>query len=154
MAMFTRTRSALALLLFSAAWVFPAMAAKPMSIEQLQQVLKDAQSSHRRDLDVSQQLADVEITARLSAATRDQLIGLSPGMATTNTLRALADASVFLDPPASEIPSSPAPDFATQKAILGRTIHYVARTLPMLPNFVATRATDHFSDRRPLACII
>jgi VWFA-related protein len=137
---------ALALLLAFVAIPFPAWAAKRMTVEQLQQTLAAAQSSHRKDDDLVQQLADVELTSRVSPAALQQLLTASAGPKTTAELRALADASVFLDPPAGEIPTTPAPDLTTQKAILGKTIHYVARTLPTLPDFVATRVTQHFDD--------
>ena len=137
---------ALAILLALAAIPFPACAAKRMTVEQLQQTLAAAQSSHRKDDDLVQQLAEVELTSRVTPAALQQLLTASAGPKTTAELRALADASVFLDPPAGEIPTTPAPDLATQKAILGKTIHYVARTLPTLPDFVATRDTQHFDD--------
>ena len=117
-----------------------------MTVEQLQQTLAAAQSSHRKDDDLVQQLADVELVSRVGSAALQQLLAASAGPKTTAELRALADASVFLDPPAGEIPTTPAPDLAAQKAILGKTIHYVARTLPTLPDFVATRVTQHFDD--------
>jgi VWFA-related protein len=63
-----------------------------------------------------------------------------------DSLRVLADESVFLNPPVSEIPSRPTPDFAAQKAIMALAVNYVAHTLPTLPNFMATRITQHFSD--------
>jgi VWFA-related protein len=141
-----RRRAVLSLLIAFAAIPFPVWAAKRMTVEQLQQTLAAAQSSHRKDDDLVQQLADVELTSRVGSAALQQLLAASAGPKTTAELRALADASVFLDPPASEIPITPAPDLATQKAILGKTIHYVARTLPTLPDFVATRVTQHFDD--------
>lgn len=136
----------LPLLAAMAAASIPARAAKRMSPEQLQQALAAAQSAHRRDNDVVLQRTDVELSARISAENLKMLLAASPGPKTAAELRALADASVFLDPPASEIPPTPTPDVATQKAIIGKTVHYVARTLPTLPDFVASRVTEHFDD--------
>ena len=141
-----RRRAVPALLIAFAAIPFPLWAAKRMTVEQLQQTLTAAQTAHRKDPDLAQQLAEVELTARISSEVLQRLLASTPGPKTTAELRALADASVFLDPPAGEIPTTPAPDLATQKAILGKTIHYVARTLPTLPDFVATRETQHFDD--------
>lgn len=138
--------AALALLTAFALMPSPAFAAKRMTVEQLQQMLTAAQSARRKDTDVVQQLADIELTARVSSEALQQLLEASPGPRTTAEVRALADSSVFLDPPATEIPATPAPDLATQKAIIAKTIHYVARTLPTLPDFVATRVTQHFDD--------
>jgi VWFA-related protein len=141
-----RLRATLVIWMAFAAIPFPACAAKRMTVEQLQQTLAAAQSAHRKDGDVVQQLADVELTARVSPQVLQQLLAASVGPKTTEELRALADASVFLDPPTSEIPTTPTPDIAGQKAIIAKTVNYVARTLPTLPDFVATRATEHFDD--------
>jgi len=124
----------------------PAFAAKRITAEQLQQTLATAQSSHRPDDAVAKQLEDMELAARLSSTALQQLIAVSPGPKTTAALRTLSDQSAFLPPPAEEIPAKPAPDIATQKAMLAQTIHYVARTLPTLPDFLATRKTEHFDD--------
>ena len=129
------------------AFARPAPAARRMSPQQLQQTLTSAQSAHRKDTDLVVQLADIELNARVSPEELEQLLAISPGPKTAAELQAIADASVFLDPPPGEIPATPAPDVATQKAIIGKTIHYVARTLPTLPDFVATRVTQHFDDQ-------
>ena len=139
-------RAILTLPIAFTALIVPASAAKRITIEQLQQTLAAAQSAHRKDGDVAQQLADAELTERVGPQALQQMLAVSPGPRTAAELRALADASVFLDPPAGQIPTIPAPDLATQRAILGKTIHYVARTLPTLPDFVATRVTEHFDD--------
>ena len=52
---------------------------------------------------------------------------------------ALADESVFLPPPAGEIPSAAPPDMATQRQMLGQTVDYVNKTISKLPNFFAGR---------------
>ena len=59
---------------------------------------------------------------------------------------AIAAASSFLDPPPGEIPALSAPDIATQRQMLARTVQYVAKTLPQLPNFLATRVTVRYDD--------
>jgi VWFA-related protein len=124
----------------------PALAAKPVTLEQLQQALAEAQAVHLSDSDTARKLADVDLTVQLRPAALQHLLIASPGPRTSQALRGISDASLFLDPPASEVPSTPAPDFATQKAIMARTIHYVARTLPTIPDFMASRITEHFDD--------
>lgn len=130
---------------FSAASL-SALAAKPMTMEQLQQSLAAAQAEHRSDDAQAQQLADAKLTARLTGAPLQQLIALSPGPKTSQALRAIAGASAFLDPPANEILSKPAPTGAEQSALFGLTLHYAVHTLPALPNLLATRATEHYVD--------
>jgi VWFA-related protein len=119
---------------------------KQMTVEQLQQTLAGAQAAHLSDNDTARKLADVELTGQLRPAVLQRLLAVNPGPRTTQALRGLSDASLFLDPPATEVPSTPAPDFPAQKAIMARTIHYVARVLPTIPDFMATRVTQHFND--------
>jgi len=139
-------RKALALLAIVIAMSVPSLAVKRMTVEQLQQTVAAAQASHRKDDEVVQQLAEVELTARLSSAALQRMIDASPGAGTTQALRAIADTSAFLPPPPGEIPNIPAPTIAAQKAMLAHTIQYVSRTLPGLPDFLATRKTEHYDD--------
>ena len=134
------------MLLLLAAVSLPALAAEHTSVEQLKQTLQDAQRARLSDGETVRRLANVELDERLGPALLSQLTAASPGPRTTEVLRALADASLFAEPPVSEIPAAAQPDFTTQRAILARTIHYVARVLPSLPNFMATRATRHYDD--------
>src|SRR5579859_1208543 len=130
----------------------PAFAAKRITIEQLQQTLAAGQASHRSDDATAQQLQEMELSVRLSTPLLRQMIAANPGPKTLEALRNLAGASVFLPPPPNEIPSRPPPDVAAQKAMLAQTIQYVSRTLPTLPDFLATRRTEHFDDSpHPLA---
>jgi len=59
-------------------------------------------------------------------------------------LIALADSSAFLDPPADEIPAMEDPDRTAQSKTLSLAADYVARTIPQLPNFTATRITTTY----------
>jgi VWFA-related protein len=124
----------------------PAWAVKRVTVEQLKETLAAAEQSHASDEAAAKQLSETRLTARLSPALLEAMVASSPGPKTTHALRAIADDAAFLDPPAEEIPSTPAPDFATQKAIMAAAIHYVARTLPGMPNFLATRVTEHYVD--------
>jgi len=123
-----------------------AMADRAVTIAQLRQALVTAQTRHERDEAVVQQLSDTRLIARLTGADLAQLVALSPGPETTQAIHAIADASAFLEPPQDQVPSTSAPDMASQKAIIGRTIDYVAHTLPALPNFMATRVTEEYLD--------
>src|SRR5580658_8966970 len=122
----------------------PALAAKRITVEQLEQVLSAAHG--RSDADITRQLSDLELTERLNSVKVAQWITALPGEDSRHALIALADASAFLDPPASEISARPAPDFAEQRRMLGLTVAYVSKTIPQLPNFFATRETARFED--------
>jgi hypothetical protein len=59
----------------------------------------------------------------------------------------LADQSVFLDPPASELPSTAAPDDPAQQRMIEAARTYVAKTVPQLPDLSAIRTTNRYDDR-------
>ena len=133
-------------LVFLIAFPHFAVASRQITPEQLQQLIASSQASHQSDSETVRQLSDIELTSQLKPAALQRLIAISPGQKTVQALRALASLSAFLDPPASDIPTTPAPSFQTQKAILDRTIHYVARTLASMPDFLVSRRTEHFDD--------
>jgi len=137
--------SLIALALFNA-FSLSALAAKPMTVEQLQASMAAAQAEHRTDDAQLKQLADIRLTARLTGFDLQQMAALSPGPATTQALYAIADASAFLDPPASEIPDKPAPTPSEQSAMFAQTLHYAVHVLPTLPNLLAIRSTQHYVD--------
>jgi VWFA-related protein len=122
----------------------PAIAAKRIIVDQLEQVLSAAHG--RPDADIARQLSDLELTERLNPVKAAQWITALPGEDSRHALIALADASAFLDPPASEIPARPVPDLNEQRRMLGLTVAYVSKTIPRLPNFFATRETARFED--------
>jgi VWFA-related protein len=124
----------------------PAIAAKRMTVDELQQTIFQAQTMHGSDDTVVHQLAEVRITARLTGAQLAQMVAACPGPKTVQALHAIADQSAFLDPPADALPARPAPDQAVQKAIVARSIDYVVHAVATLPNFLATRVTEHYVD--------
>jgi hypothetical protein len=122
----------------------PALAAKPVSVDQLEQLL--AALRGQPDAKVAQQLYELELTERVSAPrlARDQA-GL-PGPAARQALLVVADASAFLDLPASDLPPTPPPDSQTQRSLWAQTLDYASQMIPRLPNFFATRDTVRFED--------
>jgi len=123
----------------------PCWGAKKMSIQQLKDMLTADQSSHKSDADVAAQLKDVELTEELTRSTMDNFKPLVPGQLTTEQLFVLEIRSAVLPPPANDIPSTPAPDAARQKAILDKAADY-AKTYAQMPNLTATRTLRRFQD--------
>jgi cell division septation protein DedD len=137
----------LILLVVLAVTVLPAGAAKPTTVEQLERTLAADTAAHRADADIALQIGTMKLSERLTDATLARFAAkLTPGPKTVLALRLLADESLFLDPPAAELPATPAPDSATQQRILEKTRAYVVQTLPHLPDFFATRTTFRFDD--------
>jgi len=128
----------------------PAFAATPplenVTVVQLEQKLAIAQSVP--DAELAQRLANMRLTERLSNPKLAHLKAGLPGTKSQEALEALADLSVFLDPPADEIPADPTPDAATLRQMMVAIVNYVNTTVRQLPNFIATRDTTAFEDRQ------
>jgi len=138
------TMRKLTFLLLLVGVVFPAYAARRVTVVQLEQLLEASQG--KPDAEVAKQLSDLELTERLSPARFAHSRSTLPGERAQQAFVALADRSAFLDLPTAEIPSTPVPDFATQRQIMALVVRYVSKTIPLLPNFTATRATERFED--------
>jgi VWFA-related protein len=134
----------LALLLILAGMALPVFAARRVTVEQLQQVL--ATASGKPDDEMARQLADLQLTERASSARLSQWKAELPSPKARLALVALVDQSAFLRPPAAEMPTLPAPDFATQRQIMSSAANYVSRIIPKLPNFFAQRDTSSYED--------
>ena len=135
----------LALFLLLAFLPIPAFTAKTVTVQELQQIL--AAARNKSDADLAWQISGLVLAERLSPPQLASLQQSVSGPQSRQALLALADTSAFLDPSAAQLPPMPAPDFATQRQIMGRIVAYVADAIPQLPNFFATRQTVHFADR-------
>jgi VWFA-related protein len=122
----------------------PAWAAKRVTVDQLEQLLSS--SNNKPDADVANQLIDLELSERLSAARFSKLKTALPGEKSQEALLALSDQSQFLDPPASEIPATAAPDFAAQRQIMRLVVAYVSKSIPQLPNIYASQQTAYYQE--------
>jgi hypothetical protein len=123
------------------AWAFEA---KRVTVAQLEQEVTALDG--KPDATAARQLADLQLTERLSAAKFAQLLTAIPGSMARQALLILADTSAFLHLPPAEVPQTPPPDLNTQRRILTQTIAYVTRTVRQLPNFSASRVTTRFED--------
>ncbi|MGA9670424.1 MAG: hypothetical protein WBQ94_14520 [Terracidiphilus sp.] len=140
----------LIVLAFVALLAIPADAAQDstrITAAELEQVLATSHDAHQADADLARQLSGMELTERLSAAKLARLKAVLSGEKAQQALVALADSSVFLDPPAAEIPANPTPDPAARRRMLVSVVNYVNTTIRQLPNFIATRDTTRFEDR-------
>jgi len=131
-------------LVMSLSTPLPAVAAKTLSIETMEELLQTLRD--KPDGKAAGELDDVQLTERVSAARLARWEAQFPGVRTRGELVKLADMSAFLDPPASDAVSSPRPDVKTQLQILRSAAEYVANTIPRLPDFYATRATVHYEN--------
>ena len=135
-------RSAWAFLLALAGVPLAGFAAQRVTVEKLEQTLSRVQG--KSDAELARQLSEMQLSERLSTARLEQLKADLPGEKSRQALLVLADTSAFLDPPASEIPGTATPSLAAQRHMMARTVDYLARSLPLVPNLFATRATTRF----------
>jgi hypothetical protein len=134
----------LALLLLFAAMASPALAAKRITVAQLEQTLTVIHG--KPDAEIARHLYALELTERLSAAKLAQWQKELSGFDTRQALIALADQSAFFDPPPAENPTTAAPDIDSQRQLLQLADQRVAETLSKLPNFFAERKINLFED--------
>jgi hypothetical protein len=138
----------LLLLVLLASLASTAGASKRVTLAQLEQALTAAHTAHRPDTEIARQISGFELSERLTEATLNRLAAnLDAGSQAALALQLLADQSAFLDPPASELPSTAAPDDSAQQRMIEAARNYVAQTVPQLPNLFAIRTTNRFDDR-------
>ena len=111
-------------------------AAREVNLAQLEEIVREAHGRH--DKDVARELAGLELTERLTGAQLQSWAAALPGKRARAELTAVADASVFLAPPATEIPALDAPEMAAQHDMLAKTVEYLKSSIPKLPDFSAT----------------
>jgi len=124
----------------------PAWAAKKITVQELKETLISLQQAKKSDEEVATQLKQVELGEELTRSTMDALQPYLPGPLATEQIRILEGRAAVLAPPASDIPSIPVPDLATQKAILSRTVNYVTKTYMQSPHLTASKTTSRFQD--------
>src|SRR5271168_2373407 len=123
----------LTVLLLLAGSALPCAAAKPVTVEQLEQIL--ATNHNETDAKVAAQLSDLVLIERLSAVRLSSCEAGLPGPHARQALMVLADMSAFLSPPAAEIPDTAKPDPKAQREMVTLTVNYVSTTVHQLPNF-------------------
>lgn len=133
-----------AILLLTALLPVTAHAARLVTADQIQQIL--AGSRGESDAKVAEQIATLEASERIDTPTLTRWEAAAPGDRTREALLLLADCSAFLPLPPSEIVGQPPPDGAEMNQMLARTIEYLSKVLPNLPNFTAVRDTTQFED--------
>ena len=136
------------IVVFLVATAIPLSASKHTTVAQLQEALHTAINAHKPDTEIAREIGGFELTERLTESTLGRLEArLVPGTQGARALELLADRSAFFDPPANELPATPAPDSAEQTRILQAARRYVSQTLPRLPDFFATRVISLYDDR-------
>lgn len=125
----------------------PAHAASTVTVAQLEQFLSSSRTTKLTDQEIAGRLSKVELSEQLTAARLARIRAeSSPGPETEEQLELLTASSLFLPPPASEIPDRPAPDEISQQQIINAARDYARRALHLLPDFLAVRETRSFDN--------
>ncbi len=124
----------------------PALAARKISVSQLEDLLHSLQLDRKSDAEVSTSLKQVELTEELTRSRMNSMVHFVPGPLSTEQIYVLEARSAGLAPPASDLPSTSAPDAAEQQAILAKAATYISGTYAQLPTLTATRTTVRFQD--------
>lgn len=124
----------------------PLFAAQKVTVEQLRQTLAGLHG--KSDRKIAKQIADLELTERLSRAEYDAISKTLPGPRSRTVLLGITDASAFLDPPLSDRVADPAPDAAAQRQMLTRAAQFAEQQSEQLPALQGIRSTNHFQDVR------
>ncbi|HKU27988.1 MAG TPA: hypothetical protein VJQ54_21145 [Candidatus Sulfotelmatobacter sp.] len=141
-------QNALAVLILSICVYVPAAATdtpKKVSSDELVQIVSASQSTP--DADLAQKLTGVSLTDRLSGRRLAELTGRLPGDKSRMALMMVAGQSIFLLPPADEMPVNAAPDPASAQQMLLTVVKYVNATVRQLPNLMAMRLNNGFEDQ-------
>jgi len=111
--------------------------------------LSDAVEKGRGETDerAEKTVAHLELVERLSSSRLARLSAQMPGAKSKFALMAVGDASVFLEPPSSEVPDIQAPDASAQRQIIARAQDYLKTITPKLPDFYAKRITSIFEEK-------
>ena len=117
-------------------------AAKKITAQELKDMLTQMQQEKKSDDDVSTALKQVEMSEQLTPATLNALGSLVPGQESLAQVYVLEARGAMLPPPAADIPTDPAPDAATQKAILDKAADYMSKTYDQLPSVTATKTLN------------
>ena len=124
----------------------PAWSAKKVTVQELKATLESLQQGKKADADVATALKQLELTEQLTRPVMNSLVGFVPGPLSTEQIYVLEARSAELPPPASDLPTTAAPDAAGQKAILDKAAEYVSKTYAQMPSLSATKTTIRFQD--------
>jgi hypothetical protein len=133
-------------LLVLALAVSQAWAAKKITVDELQTTLVSMHQQNKTDAEVANALKQVELSEELTRNKMNSMVDNVPGPLSTEQIYVLEARSATLAPPAADLPTTAAPDAATQKAILDKAADYVSKTYTQLPQISTTKTTLRFQD--------
>jgi hypothetical protein len=107
----------------------PLCSAKEITVRELKEALLSLHQAYKTDEEVATRLKELNLSEELTRPARSSLAQYLPGPLSEKQLDILQGRSSGLAPPPSDLPDTPAPDDATQKAILAKAQGYLARNM-------------------------
>jgi len=123
-----------------------ANAATKITVDQLKEALVSMKQAGKSDEDVATRLKTFELSEELTHSAKNGLLPYLPGDQSNEQILILQARSAFLAPPASDVPSAPAPDATAQKAMVDKAFDFVNKTTAQFPLMSASRMTTRFQD--------
>jgi len=124
-----------------------AAGARHVTVAQLEEAVAAGEAEHRADPDFARQIGEFEMTEQLTERTLVHFAANHKlGPRTALVLQLLSDQSIFLIPPADELPATAAADAAMQQQMLDAARAYSMQTWTRMPNFFVTRVTHRFDN--------
>ena len=125
-----------------------ALAAVPptMTIAQLDQLVASLTSTHKTDEEIALRLESVHLSEQVTPQELQSLLADHPGPKTTQQIMILTLDSSQLAPPATDIPTLPAPSSTEQTELLKKATTIALETFPKIPRLNADEKSLRFQN--------
>lgn len=124
----------------------PAWSAKKITVAELKETLATMHQQNKSDQEVADALKQLDLSEELTRGMMNSMVDDLPGKLSTEQIYVLEARSAVLAPPASDIPTAPAPDAAAQEGIQDKAASYITTTYDALPELSATKTMLRFQD--------
>jgi VWFA-related protein len=115
-----------------------------VTVAELRESLHDLQNAS--DSQAERHLQGMELTERFPSSDLAKWLKTLKGPKAKQALIAIVDQSVFYSPPSEATLNEPPPSLAEQHNMIQRTVGYVSKTIPLLPNLIADRTTTLYTE--------
>ena len=139
-------RRVLILLTIALAATLALAATTKATVQQLDSLLADMHKQSKTDDQVANALREMELTEQLLPSVMNSFVQYQPGPQTVVQIRVLALESALLPPPPADLPDTPAPDQATQAAIIARATDYAAKQFDLVPKLTSDKLTLRYQN--------
>ncbi|HYK35800.1 tetratricopeptide repeat protein [Alloacidobacterium sp.] len=139
-------RRFLVLFTIALASTLPSRSQTKITVQQLDSRLADMHKQSKTDDQVANALKEMELTEQLLPSVMNSFVQYQPGPQTVVQIRVLALSSALLPPPPADLPDTPAPDRATQAAIIARATDYAAKQYALLPKLTLDKTTLRYQN--------